>query len=437
MAKCVLCGRHGLSLKLDEHGICYDCLSDEYQRLSKLITPEIDNVEKLNELIKTKEQKTTSLDADIANKKNALRELNDQLDEVNSKLLYANDAYEMETFGLYLPRFDFAKSDEYKDRLTKCREAQKQLIRDKSAVIYQEGWTMNGSKIDGKKFITDTAKIFLRAFNNECDTIVKEVRFSNYDKSRERIIKSFDDINVLGKSTGMSLSYQYRQLKLDELTLAYEWHTKKEEEKEEIRALREQQREEAKLQKEIEAARKEGEKEKKHYLQALNKLDELLVICKNEEERSAIIEKRNEINESLENLNHKLEDIDYRQANQRAGYVYIISNIGSFGENIYKIGMTRRLDPMERVDELGDASVPFRFDVHALIFSNDAPKLEAALHQAFDDRRVNLVNSRREYFNVTLDEIKEVVIQNHDKTVEFVDVPDAEQFRESLRMKGY
>ena len=130
-----------------------------------------------------------------------------------------------------------------------------------------------------------------------------------------------------------------------------------------------------------------------------------------------------------------IKDIDYREANQRAGYVYIISNIGAFGENVYKIGMTRRLDPQDRVDELGDASVPFNFDVHAMIFSDDAPALETALHKAFEDRKLNMVNTRREFFNVTLDEIKEVVKENFDKTVEFVDVPDAEQFRVSQKMK--
>ena len=128
-------------------------------------------------------------------------------------------------------------------------------------------------------------------------------------------------------------------------------------------------------------------------------------------------------------------ELDYREANQRAGYVYVISNIGAFGENVYKIGMTRRLEPTERVDELGDASVPYNFDIHAMIFSDDAPALEAALHRAFEDRKLNMVNTRREFFKVTLDEIKAVVKEHHDKTVEFIDVPSAEQYRESLRIR--
>lgn len=137
----------------------------------------------------------------------------------------------------------------------------------------------------------------------------------------------------------------------------------------------------------------------------------------------------------LDNINSKLADIDYRQKNQKAGYVYIISNIGAFGENIYKIGMTRRLEPEERIHELSDASVPFNFDIHAMIFSEDAPALENALHKAFEDKKVNMMNSRKEFFNVTLDEIKNVVKNNFDKSVDFIDIAPAEQYRETQRMK--
>ena len=151
-------------------------------------------------------------------------------------------------------------------------------------------------------------------------------------------------------------------------------------------------------------------------------------------EREVLLEKKEEIEKHLSDLDIAIKDIDYREANKRAGYVYVISNIGSFGENIYKIGMTRRLDPMERVDELGDASVPFKFDVHAMIFSDDAPTLEASLHHAFENKKVNMINGRREFFRVTLDEIENVVKANYDKTVEFIKIPQAEQYRESQKL---
>ena len=151
--------------------------------------------------------------------------------------------------------------------------------------------------------------------------------------------------------------------------------------------------------------------------------------------KTVLEEKLDEMQAQVAKIDKNLADIDYREANQRVGYVYVISNIGSFGENIYKIGMTRRLNPQERVDELGNASVPFNFDVHAMIFSKDAPALENALHHAFDDRKVNMVNKRREFFNVSLDEIEKVVKENFDGSVEFEKTALAEQYRESLKIK--
>ena len=148
-----------------------------------------------------------------------------------------------------------------------------------------------------------------------------------------------------------------------------------------------------------------------------------------------LIEKQKELANQLDDIEKALNDVDYRQANMRAGYVYVISNIGAFGNDVYKIGMTRRLEPMDRIDELGSASVPFNFDVHTMIFSDDAPALEAALHKAFEDKKLNMINQWREFFMVTLDEIKEVIKKNFDKTVEFNDIPEAEQFRASLKLR--
>lgn len=435
MAKCNQCGKAGMMLKVDAAGLCMDCLSSQYAALKKRITPEFEEAEHLPELIRERKEALAAIEKKEAEAKQRLGQLNQQIKETEKQLLVATDAVTMESFALYVPRFDFTRSEEYRDRLEAIRNDQKQMIRDKSAVIFNDNWSVNGSKTEGKKLLTDMSKLFIRSFNNECDAAMAEVKFSNFDKCKERIHKAFDTINGLGKINSMSLSFQYRHLKITELELAYEYQCKKQEEKESLRALREQQREEAKLAKEIEAARKEAEKERKHYLQALENLKAQLAACTDDAEREAIQEKQNDLIDHLDDLNQKMEDIDYRQANQRAGYVYVISNIGSFGEGVYKIGMTRRLDPMERVYELGDASVPFQFDVHAMIFSDDAPQLEAALHQAFADRRVNRVNTRREYFRVSLDEIKAVVRENHDKTVEFVDTPDAQQYRETMVME--
>lgn len=411
-------------------------LSEKYEKLSARLTPELMEAEKLSGIVQKLRLEEGQYESSISARKKEIDEIEGAIRAAKASLLVASDAVEMESFGLYRPRYEFARSEDYKDRLAECRETQKQLIRDKSAAIYQEGWSVNGSASAGKKLQADMAKLFIRAFNLECDSAVKDVKFSNFDKSQERIQKAFDSINALGKINGMAISKKYQQLKIDELTLAYEYQCKKQEEKEEIQALRERQREDAKAAKELEAARKEAEKEKKHYILALEKLDAQAANCKSEAEKAEINQRRNEIEGYMDDLNKRMEDIDYRQENQRAGYVYVISNVGSFGENVYKIGMTRRFDPMERVYELGDASVPFRFDVHAMIFSQDAPALEAALHRAFSDKRLNLVNPKREYFRVSLEEIKKVVRENHDKTVEFIDSPDAQQYRESMLLRA-
>lgn len=216
--------------------------------------------------------------------------------------------------------------------------------------------------------------------------------------------------------------------------MVYEYQQKKQEEKEEARMQREILRENRKVAEEIEAERRRIEKEQAHYNNALARLEEQMQNEQDEIRRALLSEKIEEARGNLSDLQIALQEVDYREANERAGYVYIISNIGAFGENIYKIGMTRRLDPQDRIDELGGASVPFAFDVHAFIFSSDAPKLEAALHNAFSSRKINAMNNRKEFFNVTLNEIEEVVRKNHDKTVEFISTPVAEQYRESKKI---
>lgn len=209
---------------------------------------------------------------------------------------------------------------------------------------------------------------------------------------------------------------------------------KKEQEKEELREMKAQEREAARLIQEIMEERQKAEKEQNHYSNALADLKVQLEHSE-ESERPAIREKMADIQKQLDTVEQHIADIDYRETNERAGYVYIISNIGAFGPDVYKIGMTRRLEPMERIDELSSASVPFHFDVHAMIFSKDAVALENALHKAFDDKKVNMINRRKEFFHVTLDEIKEEVKKHFDETVEFIDVPEALQYRESEELR--
>lgn len=354
-----------------------------------------------------------------------------RLDELQAQIIETDEAVSLQSFGVYKPRYDFMRADEYRARLLEIRAKQKELIKAKTATTGLTNWTVNNNAAQGRKMVADMQKLLLRAFNAECDDIVEHVRYSNLEASEKRITSSRDAISKLGTIMGISITPAYYRLKLEELYLSFEYQQKKQQEKEEQREARARLREEAKLAKEIEEERKKLEKEQRHYQNALRKIEAQLAGA-SEAEKADIEQKRGELMQQLEKIDQAFKDVDYREANQRAGYVYVISNVGAFGENVYKIGMTRRLDPMDRVDELGDASVPFDFDVHAMIFSDDAPKLEAALHKAFADRKLNFVNQRREFFRVTLDEIKEVVRANFDKTVEFVDFPPAEQYRQSL-----
>jgi predicted nucleic acid-binding Zn-ribbon protein len=359
--------------------------------------------------------------------------LSESIKEKRKQIVELDESILLQDFGMYSPIYDFATSDGYKDRLDAIRTEQKNMILNKKAATCSEVWRVNGSEAQGRVMTNQNIKQILRCFNDECDMLISKVKFNNVTAYTDKIRKSFDALNRMNSKNAVSLSTAYLNLKIEELQLAYEYAVKKQQEKDEQRRIREQMREEAKLQKELEEARKDIEKEQKHYSNALSKINEQLEKC-DDVEKDVLLEKKAEIESHLSSLDKAMEDIDYRQANKRAGYVYIISNIGSFGENVYKIGMTRRLDPMERVDELGDASVPFKFDVHALIFSDDAPALETALHHAFENKKVNMINGRREFFNVTLDEIEEVVKANYDKTVEFVKVPEAEQYRETQKI---
>ena len=408
-------------------------LKEENQRLKQLVTPEMQNAIDIQQHIADLHQQENSISESITQKSNELDRLNEEINQAKSQLVVMNDAILFQDFALYEPRYDFCNSEEYKEKLQNIRDQQKQLIKNGYAVSGDKTWTVNGSQSQGNKMVADMQKLLLRAFNSECDEVISKVKYNNIEASEKKIRTSCDAISKLGKMMHIVITAPYFDLKIQELYLAFEYQQKKQEEKEALKEARAEMREAAKLQKEIEEQRKKIEKEQTHYQAAYQNV---LKQLEESPDNTDLLDKKAEIEKNLTEIEKAIKDVDYREANQRAGYVYVISNIGAFGENVYKIGMTRRLDPQDRIDELGDASVPFNFDVHAMIFSDDAPALESALHRAFESKKVNMINHRREFFNVTLDEIKEVVYKNYDKTVEFIDYPDAQQYRESQKIRS-
>lgn len=344
------------------------------------------------------------------------------------------ETIDLSEYGVYEPHFEFDMSEQYRNEIFGIREHQKREIRNGSAVLGGDNISWNGSLSQGAAMVKKEKKLMLRAFNGECDSFIADVDWNNILKMEERINKSFEAINKIYEKQGISISRAYHSLKIKELRLTYEYKRKRYEEKEEQRSIREQMREEEKVRREIEAALIKAQKEEETYQKALEKARKEVNATQGAEQarlQSKIAELEARIAEAESNKERAMS-----MAQQtRRGHVYVISNIGSFGENVYKIGMTRRLDPMDRVRELGDASVPFPFDVHAIIFCEDAPSLEAKLHRAFEQKRVNMINPRKEFFNVSLDEIENVVHESN-ATIEFTKLAEARDYRESLAIRA-
>lgn len=397
-------------------------LNSDLKKFSGIVSVEQELLDKNNELIKIQEEAQT-LNEKYIEAKDTFKELESDVQ------LYRNELEYIE-LGMYEPIFDYETSEKYKEELTKIRKEQKLLIKNGTACICHTDWMVGNSRKKGEIMIRRYINLTLRAFNGECDALTSKVRWNNVKRFEERISKSFNAINKLGKSNNTFITDEYLKLKLDELHLAYELEHKRYQEKEEQRAIRAEQREEERAQREFEKAKKEAELEEQRYQKALERAQKELGLVSGHE-----LEKLNEqiieLQKNLEEAHEAKERAISRAQETKSGHVYVISNIGSFGENIYKIGMTRRLEPMDRIKELGDASVPFRFDLHALIFTENAPELETLLQKEFDDRRINKVNFRKEYFQVTLEEIEKAIKEKYDSAVEFIKIPEAQEYRET------
>lgn len=369
------------------------------------------------------DQKRLEIDQYRSSLKQEISELEKERDSLVSQSLVAD---------INLSDYQDMKSDEIKNELAVLRLRQQDMVKNGTAV----NTDMVSYASKGKRETMNQTKQLLRCFNAECTSILDKVTLRNIDSSRDKIVRSFDALNKMFRDDGVQLTQNFLKTKFEELSLAYQYLVKQEEEKEQRRAIREQMVEEEKVRKEIERAKQKIEKEEAQFSNEINKLMAYMQNAKDDIERTLYIDKIKELQEKLDALQKDKDDVLQREQNTRAGFVYIISNIGSFGEQVFKIGMTRRLEPMDRIAELSSASVPFPFDVHAMIFSEDAPHLESVLHQHFDKQRVNQVNPRKEFFKVDLEEIKKVVLENHNATVKFVDVPDAIEYRETVKLEN-
>ncbi|GGP67174.1 GIY-YIG nuclease family protein [Shewanella saliphila] len=285
--------------------------------------------------------------------------------------------------------------DDIELRLADVKDSLKRLVSSKEACVCKMGndVVVNGRRSEAKKLINREIKLRLRCLDNEFKAAAAMVDWNNINRFIDRARDKFNEINRSGTIVETYLKSEYLELKIEELRLSYELSQAKQDIKEYERAEAQLKREAEREDKRIQSAALNAEKERK----LMEKLvaEELAKLESGAEEQKALYElHKQQLNELIEKEKRA---ISLAQTT-RAGYVYIISNKASFGGDVVKIGMTRRANPNERVKELGDASVPELFDVHAFVFTDDAPTLEKYLHNKFAGQRVNMVNGRKEFF---------------------------------------
>lgn len=331
-----------------------------------------------------------------------------------------DDQRVLQDVGIYRYHHPLEDAAQYRDALTELEDRVDSIIKTGKPVLAADLFTFDGSLAKGRRMVADLSKLMLRAYNAEADNCVRSLRAGNISTARKRLEAAVAAIEKLGVIMDMRINPDYHSLRIQELELTADYQMKVQEERERAREERERLREQRRAEQELAAEKERLEKEKAHYLSAMETLR-----AKGDDAAA------DELAQRLDQINSAIEQNDYRIANIRAGYVYVISNVGAFGPNVVKIGMTRRLEPRDRVRELGDASVPFPYDVHALFFSDDAITLEAELHRAFADQRVNFVNARREFFFAQPAQVRDLLVEKVGGLLEFTEQPEAVEYLQS------
>jgi len=390
--------------------------------------------EQLREILKSiGVQQRDLLRQELAQLEARVRGAERELRQLEETLVQSSDTALLQEVGIYKYHHPLQNSVEYKPVLDKIEEQTKSLVKSNKAVTATTSWSVNGSQKEGQKMVKEVSKLMLRAYVAEADNCIRSLKPSTRDSLIERLAKTRTTIAKLGQSMDIRISDEFHELKVSEIRTTADFLKKKEEEKEAERENRARLREEEKVAKEIAAEQAKLEKEKQKIAVALEKMQSVDPQKQDEKHVAGI----QAMQATLVEIDSGLTGLTERAANVKAGHVYVISNVGSFGSSIIKIGMTRRLDPEDRVKELSDASVPFQYGIHALFFSNDAQGLEAALHEKFDHKRVNLANRRREFFFATPAEVREALIELDGHVLEFDERPDDEEYlqSESERLK--
>lgn len=403
--------------KIQELGQDLDKLKDKYSSISSVE----EEVSRLSEQSQEIEKNIQEVRGTYSEKRKLLDRLKEQVAVYDDRLAFAE-------LGFYEPHFDFDDSETYKEQIKEFRSQQKEMVFAKEATICPTDWTVDGSRSKGQTMVNRQVRLTMRAFNNECEAAIAKTRWNNVVAMEKRILNATKAISKENTSMNLHINEEYVALKLDELHATHEYREQLKIEKEERAELARAEREEKKLLAEARAA----EKEEKKYQALLEKARKEAGVGEASDDMKNKIQ---ELEAALEAAHATSERARAMAEMTKSGFVYVISNVGSFGEDIVKIGLTRRLDPADRVRELGDASVPFGFDTHAMIYSEEAPALEAALHKEFAEQRVNMANMRKEFFTVSLNEVKEAVVRLAPKANFFKD-REAQEWHETMARRN-
>ncbi len=389
----------------------FTSLNDEWGKYAK----EIELLKSI-EVLKQEEKVLSDVSAKLEAAQVSLIGVNKSIDELQT----------LKDSGFYSLKYKFEDIQIYREAIALLKEKQKILISN------GEEFKCSVKELEGTPIFKAIRAIALRTFNLEIENIAERVNARNYEDCYKKAVKSFENLNSHLSTFRSAIAEAYFETKVKELTVALEFEQEKIRIKEEQAELRNRIKDEEDARLEAEELRDKTLEAEKVASEQLEKAKQLLEVA-NEEEKAVMQEKIERLEKALqEKIEEKERAISLAQITKK-GHVYIISNIGSFGDEVFKIGLTRRERPEERVRELGDASVPFQFDIHAVIRSEDAPRLENELHKILNDHRLNKVNSRKEFFKASIDMIQKACLElGHE--VELTKLAEAKEFRQSLEI---
>ena len=347
-----------------------------------------------------------------------------RLDSVRTQVINTEEEQVLQEIGIYRYRHPLSGVVAYRAALEQLQgEIKSTAARKDGAVEAFIDWEVNGSAAQGRKMTREYSKLMLRAYNAEADNLVRSLKPYKLTTALERLDRLAATIERLGTTMQLRVTPRYHQLRRRELELTADYLEKLARQKEAERDERDRLREERKAQQEIEREQRRIEQQ---HEQCISDLAEIEAAGDADSARSRDLQTK------LADLEGKMNILQERAGNLRAGHVYVISNIGAFGENMVQIGMTRRIDPFDRISDLSNSSVPFKYDVHAMFYDRDAAGIEEELHRRLADRRVNQVNLRREFFRATPAEVREHLQAIAGNLLLFDELAEAEDYRRSL-----